>query len=110
MFTKSDLKPGMVVRTKEGNIYIVFEDFLASKEGYVSMDIYDRNLLSKKGDRFTIDYVYEAKKYSLETILNDSEYSKKVLFNRHENKVKEMTLEEVEEKLGYRVKIITKNE
>ena len=60
---KSDLKNGMVVRTRNCNLYIVLNNSLISKRGYMNLNFYTEDL--KDGDckgSYDIVAIYKEKK------------------------------------------------
>ena len=72
---KSDLKQNMVVETRNGERFIVFENVLnlehhnpnqmlfISSDGYQSSDGYDENLISEFGDDFDVIKIMEWKNF-----------------------------------------------
>lgn len=106
MFTKKDLKDGMVVKTREGNYYLVCGDLFIRDIGYLEIDTYNNDLTSKLFNKADIVTVY-AKIHSL-VCLNDVEYNKTALWKREE--VKEMTIAEIEKELGYSIKVVKEKE
>lgn len=110
-FAKADLKTGMVVETRNENRYFVLE-----QEGRIKVidvvgsclgEIYDDLTADKKEDDIMV--VYQAPAFDDVTEIADL-YMKNgyVLWERQEPR--EMTLEEVEKELGYKIKIVGKCE
>ena len=99
-FTKSDLKNRMVVECRNGNKYIVIDDMLLSTNGYSWLLSYNENLTMKQGlSEFDIMKVYNR--------ANSLDFNKYMLTLLWEcSEVKEVTMAEVEEKFGCKVKIV----
>ena len=83
MFTKKDLKTGMVVETRGGYRYMVItgnvptpspygtsNGVFISTDDWNSFDEYDDNLISKHSD-LTIDIVYESDIFGLDDMLTE---------------------------------------
>ena len=100
MFTKEDLKDGMVVKTREGKHYLVCGDKFIGDTGWLDPKDFDNSLECEIGS-FTIDTVYD-KIYWLESVCNEA--CLKPLWERKEPK--EMTVAEIEKELGYSIKIV----
>lgn len=101
--TKKDLRDGMIVETRRFGSYVVMDDCKVARtiDGFISLD--DQNDdLTYVDDDFTIDKVYanDTGKYSLENMFKNPG---KLLWER--TTVKEMTLEEIEKELGYKIKL-----
>ena len=45
---KSDLRSGMVVETREGNLYLVVGDFITTELRYDLLSYYKENMLSER--------------------------------------------------------------
>lgn len=115
--TKKDLKSGMTVITRNGNKYLVLtncgsstlQDFcLVNPTGFLRSCGYTDDLLNNIGgdeyDQWDIMAVYNdrisANTYSMPTNLDP-------IWKRIEPvRYKEMTIAEIEEKLGYPIKIV----
>lgn len=106
-FTKADLKTGMVVETRDENRYFVLE-----QEGRIKVidvvgsclgEIYDDFTADKKEDDIMV--IYQAPDFDDVNEMVDL-YMKNgyVLWERQEPR--EMTLEEIEKELGYKIKIV----
>lgn len=99
-FTKSDLKNRMVVECRNGNKYIVIDGMLLSTNDYSWLLSYNENLTMKQGlSEFDI-----MKVYNRANSLGFNKYMLTLLWQRSE--VKEVTMAEVEEKFGCKVKIV----
>jgi translation initiation factor 2 beta subunit (eIF-2beta)/eIF-5 len=109
---KSDLKTGYKVKTKNGINWVVIKDvetmmyghqslLLAKEGGFEIGDLYNDDLTFARNDEYSIVEVFENRNSS--SILNPKEKGK-LLFKRETPK--EMTVEEIEKELGYKIKII----
>lgn len=100
-FTKSDLANGMIVEQRCGMRKIVIEDRIVGYEEYGELENYEDNLLHFCDPKFDIMKIY---KYAntIEQALKSNDL--KLLWERSE--VKEVTIAEVEEKFGCKVKIV----
>jgi len=58
---KSDLKNGMLVETREGNLYLVVGDFITKQDGFDLLSNYDENLKNKVSNKLDIMKTYEYK-------------------------------------------------
>ena len=110
-FSKSDLKNRMVVELYDGKKYLVIDNFLIGEHGFCSLDKFSNNLRSSIPHFpdvvrvFDCVYVTNALKQEL-TKRNyvNSFYNPELLWEREE--AKEVTMAEVEEKFGCKVKIV----
>lgn len=109
---KSDLKTGMVVETRNGEKYLVMlgpdcegRELINFGSGFMPLSRYADSLMIKTGDEgFDIMKVYSVGG-SIRCLLRDKERMKfKLIWERDEPK--EMTLEEIEKELGYKIKIV----
>ena len=110
-FTKSDLKNRMVVEFRNGKKYIVIDNKLLAITGYKYLYFYNEDLTTtpitceapvesgEKVSNFDIMKVYDQV-----NSLDFNENKLKLLWERSE--VKEVTMAEVEEKLGCKVKMV----
>lgn len=99
-FKKSDLTNRMVVECRNGNKYIVIDDMLLSTNDYSWLLSYNGNLTMKQGlSEYDI-----MKVYNRANSLDFNKYMLTLLWERQE--VKEVTMAEVEEKFGCKVKIV----
>lgn len=102
--TKKDLRDGMIVETHGFGSYVVMDGCKVARniDGFIKLD--DQNDdLTYVDDAFTIDKVY-ANNTGLYSLENMFKHPGTVLWER--TTVKEMTLEEIEKELGYKVKLI----
>lgn len=105
MYTKNDLKDGMVVKTREGNYYLVCGDLFIRDMGFLEINTYNNDLTNKLSIEEDIVAVY-GKIYTL-CALKNIEYNT-VLWKREE--AKEMTIAEIEKELGYSIKVVKEKE
>ena len=106
-FTKADLKNCMVVEYRNGSLRLVVGDTLIGKGGFLPLSNYKENLIyENKNAEFDIVKIYD-------TISNLDHLeiigALDLLWERPELEVKEVTMSEVEEKFGCKVKIINNN-
>lgn len=111
-FTKEALKPGYLVRLKDGHLYMAMlsQNGLALNDriGWVSTQNLDENLCDLSDDNFSIVEVYGYSKYEYKVLDLDTS-TRELLWKREEGK-KEMTISEIEKELGYSIKIIKESE
>jgi hypothetical protein len=108
-FTKSDLKDGMVVEYRNGDRCVVINGYFMKPTGYGWMPIndYDDELHFKGG--LSLDRAYDIVKVYSSKAKNMPDYcdaSKLTLIWERKEEHKEMTVEEIEEKLGYKIKVV----
>lgn len=104
-FKKSDLKNGMLVKTRNGNSYIFIEypdmHIFVRRDGYNRIGEYKEDLTINRGhndDELDIIEVYEPVQY-ITTLNIEQEIVKATLIWKREEVV-EMTVSEIEKKLG----------
>ena len=102
-FSKSDLKDGMVVDIRNGNRYIVINDGLRRNDTWLAINPYLDDLTRKKTKEYDVMKVYTTVGNTLEYMFDD--LFLKLVWERPEEYI-EMTVAEIEEKLGYKVKVI----
>ena len=108
--TLNDLKTGMIVKTREGKYNIVMRDFIDEgdilaglscnnkiSDTWTSLSNYNQDMTNSRFPHIDIMSVYSSYLYSADT-------PKKLLWERKE--YKEVTMSEIEEKFGCKVKII----
>ena len=107
---KQDLKTGMLVQVRNGNVYMLINDTFASNEGWMSLYSFDKDLNDREHNELDImkvsivleDYFLMPKYWNEKTLNNN------LLWEREETK--KMTVSEIqkelEEKLGYKIEII----
>ena len=111
-FTKADLKTGMVVEIRGGGRYLVIGNRMVNEDDHLLLGDYREDLTD--GDDMTdfdIVKVYEINSdylYDIEDVLLHS--SLNLIWERKEEVVKEMSVEEIEKELGYKVKVVNKED
>lgn len=112
IFTKADLKDGMVVEFRDHpscpRQFVVGDLFIGLGEHeFVQKCDYDDNLVSNAKDNLTIDAVYDIKFDKANDENGYPSYKLNLLWKREkEEPVKEITVKEIEEKLGHKIKIV----
>lgn len=116
---KSDLKTGMVVETRNGEKYLVMYSpdfgkrvFISFDGGFLDLKDYLEDLTFRQPKyirKFNSHDFDIVKIYTLGETLFDILYDKnrlqyKTIWQREE--IKEMTIDEIEKELGYRIKIV----
>lgn len=110
-FTLRDLSDGMVVETKCGKRYLVYCGRFIGETGYNILDSYDNDLTANHylDDPYTIVKVYRIpREFIIRTIrdfLTDTSVRHYTLIWEREER-RDMTLEEIENKLGYKINLI----
>jgi hypothetical protein len=106
VFTKADLKDGMVVENRRGNRYIILNNKLIRRGGSIWFSDIKDDLTDKDlPDTYSIDKVYKSTAVDLKHLFEDN--SLELIWERKkEEPVKEMTVEEIEKILGHKVKVI----
>lgn len=112
--TLDDLKTGMIVTTRNGNSYIVMRDFLGDisvlagisdnktiSRQWINMIWYEQDLTCTDISRLDIISVYSSDPC-------DIDIKKGLIWERKE--YKEVTMHEIEEKFGCKVKIVEDKE
>lgn len=110
---KLDLKTGMLARMRNGKIYRVLldtkdGDMLIGKTGWNPLKNYDENLQTSSSYRdLDIVKIYNADAYDLMDKSIDNDHEEKVIWSelKVKKEIKKMTLEEIEEALGYKVEV-----
>ena len=108
--TLDDLKTGMIATTRNGDSYIVMRDFgkvgdilagLSDSDNilnsYIELSNYEQDLKHKKSRGCDIMSVYSSYPQSIDI-------ARSLLWKREE--YKEVTMKEIEEKFGCKVKIV----
>lgn len=123
---KSDLKTGMIVKTRDDAEFIVYVDVVdicnteynfrsvivnAKNYEWLPLEYYDENLIYKMEDRPYFDII-EIYAPSHPYGFMDIEYKKderKLLWKREDNniEIKEITMMDIEDKFGCKVKIVS---
>ena len=108
--TLDDLKTGMIVKTREGKYNIVMRDFIDEGDilaglscnnkisyTWTSLSNYSQDMTNSKFPHIDIMSVYSSYPYSADTPI-------RLLWKREE--YKEVTMSEIEEKFGCKIKIV----
>ena len=108
--TLDELKTGMIVKTREGNSHIVMRDFIDEGDilaglsnnnvisnTWTSLSNYNQDMTHSALPNLDIVGVYDSYPYSADT-------SKRPIWERKE--YKEVTMSEIEEMFGCKVKIV----
>ena len=106
-FTKADLRNRMVVELRCGGFYLVVDDYLLSANGFMLLSQYNEELKFYEYNRYDKDWdiirIYARTSYLPST--TGSHLNK--VWERPE--IKEITITEIEEKFGCKVKIVNEN-
>ena len=107
-FTKSDLKDGMVVEYRNGARELVFGSRTVDKKGYHLLKDYTETLTEHKYhlEAHDIIKVYEVNNNAISTLNEIFEDEYLTLLWEREPDYKEMTVEEIEKELGYKIKVV----
>jgi hypothetical protein len=108
-FTKADLKPGMVVEYRNGSKAVFINDIFMEKHGWMPISDYYDDLINVRdlscSSHYDICRVYNSKAFAVDNLLKPE--CLELIWERKEDEpVKEMTVAEIEKKLGYKVKIV----
>lgn len=107
--TKSDLKDGMVIENREGTILLLVGDVLMNSNQYMWSTTIKDDLTHKIFRDLDIVKVYTTSGNTFSTVLNESNLT--LIWERKEEPShKEMTVEEIEKELGYKIKVIADND
>ena len=109
---KSDLKTGMRVETTGGSLYIVFKDYdtlnyghqeiiFLSEGGFTIGGRYDEQLRRDGPDEYSIERVFACPS---DSAIMDLNRKGNLIWERV--KPKEMTVEEIQQALGYKIKVV----
>jgi hypothetical protein len=111
-FTKSDLKDGMVVEYHNGSREMVFGSRSIDMNGWHNLEEYSESLTEEKY-HFPIHNIDKVYKVNSNTIYNFKDVFKdeylELIWERKPD-YKEMTVEEIEKELGYKIKVIADKE
>ena len=101
---KQDLKDGMVVENREGERFIVMNNgtCFSGIKGYYTVDNLTDELTHPKYDTLSIYKVFKGRTSYLESILK---YPGSLIWER-EPEAKEYTVSQLENMLGYPIKIV----
>ena len=103
-FPKDKLKNGMIVEYRDGTFRMVHNGLLIGDVKYSPLTDYDDELKSLENEDRDIINVYISTAASLSEIWKD--YTLELLWTRNRVEPKKITLDDLEELLGYRVTVI----
>lgn len=106
-FSKSDLKNGMIVETQKGTLLLVMNNTLINNDNWVSLGHYYENLTRYEWMKDNYRDIVKIYTTNEKQCLGDMFKNKKLIWERFNRK--KITLEEIEEQLGYKVEIIDEN-
>ena len=110
IFTKDDLKDGMVVEYRNGTRELVFGSRTIDKRGYHNLKDYTETLTEHKYhlENHDIIKVYEVNSDAICTLneIFNNECLTLIWERKEEPSHKEMTVEEIEKELGYKIKVV----
>ena len=99
-FTKSDLKNHMVVRLRDGRVGVIFGNYIITASSVIFIDHYNDDLtMSCSKD---VDIVQVFNHLDFRSVLDNSV----LIWDRQREEAKEVTMAEIEEKFGCKVKIV----
>lgn len=104
-FTKANLKDGMIVDVRNGSRYIIINNGLRRNDTWLSINPYLDDLTRGNSKEYDVMKVYTTVGHTLDYMFDDR-FLNLVWERKEEEPVKEMTVAEIEEKLGYKVKVI----
>ena len=110
-FTKSDLKDGMVVEQRDGDRLMVLGSRILTGTGYNRLSDFNDELIETRHNNREYDIVKVYKVIDTDTIYRfdrifEDRHLELIWERKEEPKYKEMTVEEIEKELGYKVKVI----
>ncbi len=104
---KQDLKSGMLVQFRDGNVFMLINDALVSDGGWMSLGNIDKDLNyichDDEWDIMKVSKVLNGH-YLIPTHWNEKTLNKNLLWEREETK--KMTVSEIQKELGYKIEII----
>lgn len=110
-FTKANLKPGMVVEYRNGGRRLFMNDTFMGFDGWMPVDDYSNDLVETRCGDYDLDIVkvYTTNAKMLDRAFKD-DYLTLIWERKEEEIVKEMSVEEIEKELGYKVKVVNKED
>jgi hypothetical protein len=110
-FTKPNLKDGMVVETRDGYLYLVIGNRLHGKLLYGFLNDWIDDLTNPASSDLDIVKVYTVADGATDISSLFNYRNLTLIWERKEEpKHKEMTVEEIEKELGYKIKVIADND
>ena len=104
---KQDLKTGMLVQFRNGEVYMLINDALVRDGGWNSLYSFDNDLNDIYSfDKFDIVKVSKVLQhnYLMPRYWNEKTLNNNLLWEREETK--KMTVSEIQKELGYKIEII----
>ena len=105
---KSDLKTGMLAESRNGRYYLILvidgETVFANTTRKTSSDAYREDLTNKHDSSFDIMRVYGPHGKTIDELISTPTIYRNLIWQREEPK--EMTIEEIQDKLGYKIKVV----
>lgn len=103
-FPKEELKDGMLVQYRDGSFRLVLNGLLMGETRHDTMNDFDSDLTCKLYDAYDIMKVYKSMAHCFSELYEES--CMELIWSRDRLEPKEMTMGELEDLLGYKVKII----
>ena len=104
--TKNDLKNGMVVETKCGERFICIDGYLVGEGAFSEFDNYDDNMENNFNKDYDIVKVFNPYWGSIINVFNKDRDEFYKIFWERDSEAKEVTMTEIEEKFGCKIKIV----
>lgn len=106
-FTKDMLENGMIIKNREGEFRLVLNNCLIGEIHYGTLDDYSTDLRSITSSNFDVMEVY-----TMIHVLKDINPNNRVTVDKNpiwvREEIKEVTMAEVEERFGCKVKIVNR--
>lgn len=111
-FNKSDLKDGMVLEYRNGSREMVFGSRSIDMNGWHNLEQYSESLTDERYHfpNHNIDKVYKVNNNTIHNFKDVFKDEYLELIWEREPDYKEMTVEEIEKELGYKIKVIADKE
>ena len=97
---KDELQNRMVVELRNGEQYLLVDNYLLCKDGFMTLSTYTDTLLDSAGDKD-----WDIVKIFAPVSSLSMKVGKYPIWERKEDKT-EITIEEIEKELGYKIKIV----
>jgi hypothetical protein len=105
---KSDLKTGMLVKTMNNRFYLILvidgEPLFANVNGGSYASGYREDLTNENDSDYDVRLIYSRSGFTLDDLKSTYVASRDILWKREEPK--EMTIEEIQQSLGYKIKVV----
>lgn len=102
-FTKDMLQTGMVIKNREGDYRLVINNMLVGENCYGNLNEYSDDMRSDYNHEYDVMEVY-----TKINVLRDIEHINPGRFLWARKEPREITMDEIEEKFGCKVKIVNK--